>query len=160
MIATTDTMLAESALSIAARRSSGRQWRAFIDALAVALPAEVGDEATRFILARTGEQIAAANPLGPSSTVQGLGDALNDALEHMDWGQIELRESERALDLVLVGYPLFETADGRALFAATVESVFDAWLKSQAGHDDLAVHLVRSTGGAYPALIYRYEKVR
>jgi hypothetical protein len=157
---TVDSMMADSALSIAARRSSGRQWRAFIDALASVLPSAVGDDMTRAILARTGEQVAAAQPLGASTTVQGLAGALNDALERMDWGQIELRESDRSLDLVLAGYPLFESEDGRALFAATVESVLDAWLKSQAGRDDLAVRLVRSTGGAYPALVYRYEKAR
>ena len=158
MTATNDMMLAESALSIAARRSSGRQWRAFIDGLASVLPTTVGDETARTILARTGAQIAEGSPLAPAATVQGLALSINDALERLDWGQIELRETERSLDLVLVGYPLFESADGRALFAATVESVLDTWLQLQSDRDDLSVRLVKSGGGAYPALIFRYEK--
>lgn len=147
-----------TALEIAARRSSVRQWRAFVDALAAALATTVDDEATRDILAKTGAGVAEAHPIAPCPTLADLAAAINANLEHLEWGQIEIRETERALDIILAGYPYFETADGRAVFAAVFESLLDRWLAAQASRPDLAVRLARSTGGAYPALVFRYER--
>ena len=147
-----------TALEIAARRSSVRQWRAFIDALAAALATTIGDEVTRDILAKTGTGIAEAHPIAPCPTLADLAVAINANLEHLEWGQIEIRETERALDIVLAGYPYFETPDGRAIFAAVFESMLDRWLAAQASRPDLAVRLARSTGGSYPALVFRYQR--
>ncbi|SRR5260221_4476076 len=147
-----------SALAVAAKRSCAPQWRAFMEALGSALPEITGDEMALRILAKTGAAIAKAQPLSPCNSLKDLKAAINTGLEAMDWGQVDIRETERALEFVIVGYPHFEGVDARAAFAATLEALLDAWLSLQASRPGLSVRLAERGAGSYPPLVFRYER--
>lgn len=146
-------------LTAAANRSCDRQWRPFIEALATALPAAVGDETSLAILDRIGRDIARSRPLPPCASLAELQSAVNKGMEVLDWGQAHLREEGRHLEIVVIGYPHLQTVDGQAVFAATLEAVLDEWLTSQASRRDLGVRLKASGGGVYPPLVYHYGRV-
>ena len=110
-----------SALSVAAKRSCAPQWRSFMEALGGALPEITGDEMALRILAKTGAAIAKAQPLSACNSLKDLKAAINTGLESMDWGQVDIRETERALEFIVVGYPHFESVDARAAFLAKIK---------------------------------------
>jgi hypothetical protein len=88
-----------------------------------------------------------------------LKTALNTALGVLDWGQVDIKEADKALEFVIVGYPFFESVDAQAAFAATLEALLDAWLTMQAARPGLSMRLVDRGRGAYPALVFRYERI-
>lgn len=146
------------ALAVAARRSCDRQWLSFVEALAQALPEAVGDETSLAVLDRVGRTIAQAHALPRCASLTELKAALNAALGALDWGHLELREEGRHLELVVVGYPHLPSVAGQAVFAATLEAALDEWLAQQASRRDLVVRLRTAGQGAYPALVYHYER--
>ena len=46
-----------------------------------------------------------------------------------------------------------------AAFAATLEAVLDGWLTMQATRPGLSMRLVDRGSGAYPPLVFRYERI-
>jgi hypothetical protein len=145
-------------LSAAADRSCHRQWRHFIEALAAVMPGTVGDETSLTILGQVGRSIARSQPLPPCGSLPDLQRAINGCLDAMDWGQAILREDGRHLEITLAGYPHLRTLEGQAVFAATAEAMLEEWLTSQASRRDLIVRLKAAGSGAYPPLIFHYER--
>jgi hypothetical protein len=149
----------DPAVTIAQRRSCAPQWRAFLEALAVSLPGTVGDGAALRVLAQTGAALATSHPLPVCGSLDELANAMNGVFETFDWGTVEVCEAATALEIGLTGYPCFGGAKGKAIFAATVEGLLDAWMAKQAERPGLAVRLVDHDGGEYPRLIFRYERL-
>ncbi len=119
-------------LDVAAKRSCAPQWRAFMEALSTTLSSMAGDELALRILGGVGAAIAKQQPVPSCSSLADLKSALNAALAVLDWGQIDIREADRALEFVVIGYPFFEGVDAQTAFAATLEAVLDGWLTMQA----------------------------
>jgi hypothetical protein len=84
--------------------------------------------------------------------------ALNASLGALDWGQLDINEADKALEFVVVGYPYFEGVDAQTAFAATLEAVLDGWLTMQGTRPGLTMRLVDRGRGAYPPLVFRYER--
>jgi hypothetical protein len=146
-------------LDIAAKRSCAPQWRAFMEALSTTLTEVAGDELALRILGGVGAAIAKQQPVPVCSSLLDLKTALNAALAVLDWGQVDIKEADKALEFVVIGYPFFESVDAQAAFAATLEAVLDGWLTMQATRPGLSMRLVDRGRGAYPPLVFRYERI-
>jgi Cellulose synthase subunit D len=145
-------------LDVAAKRSCAPQWRAFMEALSTTLSEVAGDELALRILGSVGAAIAKHQPVPVCSSLADLKTALNTALGVLDWGQVDIKEADKALEFVVIGYPFFESVDAQAAFAATLEAVLDGWLTMQATRPALTMRLVDRGRGAYPPLVFRYER--
>jgi hypothetical protein len=145
-------------LVVAARRSCAPQWRAFMEALGSSMAETAGDELALRILAGIGARLAREQPVPACSSLAELQGAINGNLAILDWGQVELYEADRALELVVVGYPYFDGVEAQTAFAAILEALLDGWLRAQASRPGLAMRLVERGSGAYPPLVFRYER--
>jgi hypothetical protein len=145
-------------LDVAAKRSCAPQWRAFMEALSMTLSEVAGDELALRILGGVGAAIAKQQPVPVCSSLADLKTALNTALGVLDWGQVDIKEADKALEFVVIGYPFFESVDAQAAFAATLEALLDGWLTMQATRPGLTMRLVDRGRGAYPPLVFRYER--
>jgi hypothetical protein len=146
-------------LDVAAKRSCAPQWRAFMEALSTTLSEVAGDELALRILGGVGAAIAKQQPVAACSSLADLKTALNTALGALDWGQVDIKEADKALEFIVIGYPYFESIDAQAAFAATLEAVLDGWLTMQATRPGLSMRLVDRGSGAYPPLVFRYERI-
>jgi hypothetical protein len=145
-------------LDVAAKRSCAPQWRAFVEALSTTLSEVAGDELALRILGGVGAAIAKQQPVAVCSSLADLKTALNTALGALDWGQVDIKEADKALEFIVIGYPYFESVDAQTAFAATLEAVLDGWLTMQASRPGLTMRLVDRGRGAYPPLVFRYER--
>jgi hypothetical protein len=146
-------------LDVAAKRSCAPQWRAFMEALSTTLSEVTGDELALRILGGVGAAIARQQPIPACTSLADLKTALNTALGSLDWGQVDIKEVDKALEFIVIGYPYFESVDAQAAFAATLEALLDAWLTMQATRPGLTMRLVDRGRGAYPPLVFRYERI-
>jgi len=146
-------------LDVAAKRSCAPQWRAFMEALSTTLSEVAGDELALRILGGVGAAIARQQTVAACSSLADLKTALNTALGALDWGQVDIKEADKALEFIVIGYPYFESIDAQAAFAATLEAVLDGWLTMQATRPGLSMRLVDRGSGAYPPLVFRYERI-
>ena len=158
MVRAANNSIDGTTLDVAAKRSCAPQWRAFMEALATALPEVGGEELALRVLVEVGAGIAKEHPVPSCNSLTDLRAALNASLAALDWGQVDINETDKALEFVVVGYPYFEGVEAQTAFAATLEAVLDAWLAAQATRPGLTMRLVDRGRGAYPALMFRYER--
>ena len=145
-------------LAVAARRSSPAPLRILMEGLATALSQVAGDEQALRILAGAGSAIAREHPIPASNSLAELKAAMNAGLQALDWGQVEVYEAEKALEFVVVAYPSFEGVEAQTAFAAILEALLEGWLTQQAARPGLAMRLAERGSGAYPPLVFRYER--
>lgn len=145
-------------LGVAARRSCPAPLRILMEGLATALSQVAGDEQALRILAGAGSAIARENAIPASNSLAELKAAMNAGLQALDWGQVDVYEAEKALEFVVVGYPLFDGTEAQTAFAAILEALLEGWLTQQAARPGLAMRLAERGSGAYPPLVFRYER--
>ncbi len=145
-------------LAVAARRSSPAPLRILMEGLATALSQVAGDEQALRILAGAGSAIAREHPIPASNSLAELKAAMNAGLQALDWGQVDVYEAEKALEFVVVAYPSFEGVEAQTAFAAILEALLEGWLTQQAARPGLAMRLAERGSGAYPPLVFRYER--
>lgn len=145
-------------LAVAARRSSPAPLRILMEGLATALSQVAGDEQALRILAGAGSAIAREHPIPASNSLAELKAAMNAGLQALDWGQVDVYEAEKALEFVVVAYPSFEGVEAQTAFAAILEALLEGWLTQQEVRPGLAMRLAERGSGAYPPLVFRYER--
>jgi hypothetical protein len=120
-------------------RTTSRQWRGFLSALAEEFQSQLGAPELRELMQRIGQRFAAAHPLPPCETTDELTHALNALWRECDWGLVELTDEVNCLRIVHHYAPL--TAFGAAALGWTpafLEGSYQRWL-SILGATDLAV---------------------
>ena len=145
-------------LGVAARRSCPASLRVLMEGLATALSRVAGDEQALRILAGAGSAIARENAIPASNSLAELKAAMNAGLQALEWGQVDVYEAEKALEFVVVGYPFFDGVEAQTAFAAILEALLEGWLTQQAARPGLAMRLAERGSGAYPPLVFRYER--
>ncbi len=145
-------------LGVAARRSCPAPLRVLMEGLATALSQVAGDEQALRILAGAGSAIAREHAIPASNSLAELKAAMNAGLQALDWGQVDVYEAEKALEFVVVGYPFFDGVEAQTAFAAILEALLEGWLTQQAERPGLAMRLAERGSGAYPPLVFRYER--
>jgi hypothetical protein len=145
-------------LAVAARRSCPAPLRILMEGLATALSQVAGDEQALRILAGAGSAIAREHAIPASNSLAELKAAMNAGLQALEWGQVDVYEAEKALEFVVVGYPCFHGVEAQTAFAAILEALLEGWLTQQAARPGLAMRLAERGSGAYPPLVFRYER--
>jgi len=74
-----------------------------MEALAPTLSRVAGDEQALQILSGVGAAIAKEKKIPVCRSLDDLKAAMNDGLQALDWGQVDVYEAERALEFVVVG---------------------------------------------------------
>lgn len=146
-------------IALAERRSCAPQWRGFLDALSSSLPETAGEETALAVLTAVGTRMAESHRLPECATLEALEAAMNEVFESLDWGSLEIHETPTSVEFALSGHPCFGGVRGKALFAATVEGLLDAWMKGLADRPSLAVRLADHGAGEFPCLVYRYGRL-
>ena len=129
-----------------------------MEALATTLSRLAGDDKALQILAGVGAAIAKERSIPACQSLVDLKAAMNAGLQALDWGEIDVYEAERALEFVVVGYPLFEGVEAQTAFAAVLEALLESWLTQQAVRPGLVMRLVERGKSSYPPLVFRYER--
>ena len=145
-------------LGVAARRSCPAPLRVLMEGLATALSQVAGDEQVLRILAGAGSAIAREHAIPVSNSLTELKAAMNAGLQALDWGQVDVYEAEKALEFVVVGYPFFDGVEAQTAFATILEALLEGWLTQQEARPGLAMRLAERGSGAYPPLVFRYER--
>jgi hypothetical protein len=115
-----------------------------MEGLTTALSQVAGDEQALRILAGAGSAISREHAIPASNS--------------LDWGHVDIYEAEKALEFVVVGYPVFDGVEAQTAFAAILEALLEGWLTQQAERPGLAMRLAERGNGAYPPLVFRYER--
>ena len=145
-------------LGVAARRSCPAPLRSLMEGLTTALSQVAGDEQALRILAGAGSAISREHAIPASNSLAELKAAMNAGLQALDWGHVDIYEAEKALEFVVVGYPVFDGVEAQTAFAAILEALLEGWLTQQAERPGLAMRLAERGNGAYPPLVFRYER--
>ncbi|PVM78473.1 cellulose biosynthesis protein BcsD [Caulobacter radicis] len=116
------------------RRVSG-QWAPFLAALADELAAVADKGAVKRFLCATGERMARRHALPKLETLDELEARLNEILDAMDWGWVQLAVAEDHILITHGACPnVLEDDDERAwppLMAELLAGAYGAWLAAQ-----------------------------
>jgi len=141
------TQTLQPALAYLARRDVSAQWRGFLGAMLPALAARLPDAERDALLRDAGERLAAAWPLQPADTLDGLEQRMNEALAAARWGHVALQldAADRTLRFVHGAAPCVAAAgdpDG-AWMGPVLEGLYAAWLSAQPGGGEAGAARVR-----------------
>ena len=136
-----------AALAYLARRDVSRQWRGFLVALLEALDAQMDRAARDALLHALGQRFAAAMPLPPAETLEGLQRLMNEALAAAAWGHVALAldPQDRRLRFRHSAAPCIGTAQDPegAWLGPVLEGLYGAWLGAQPGGEEAGAATVR-----------------
>jgi len=120
-------------------RTTSRQWRGFLAALAEEFQTQLGADELRQLMARIGQRFGATHQLPPCESTAQLAEAFNLIWHDSDWGFVELIEEADGLRIIHYCAPL--TAFGPSALAWTpgfLQGVYEHWL-SELGAEGLSV---------------------
>ncbi len=133
----------------AQRLQCQRQWRGFLSALAQELSEALPAQENAVLMARIGTRFALQHPLAPSETLTGLQQAMNAVWDRLDWGQVELSQSDASMHIYHRFSPLAaafgETEAGWA--AGFLQGAYQQWLEA-AGAGGLSVQVASAPDAA------------
>jgi hypothetical protein len=141
------TQMDHAALAYLARRDVSRQWRGFLGALLETLEGQMDSAARDALLRAVGQRLAAAMPLPPAETLEGLEARMNEALASATWGHValELDPQDRRLRFRHSAAPCVSTPHdpAGAWIGPVLEGLYGAWLSAQPGGAEAGPATVR-----------------
>ena len=149
----------ESATLPPGSQHSGVQWRHFLRALAEEVDSLAGTGDRDDMLRGVGRRMSRMMPLPPVQSVQALELEMNEALQSVGWGEVELRlsEAERALQIIHHQFPRvgsLGTPSGQWL-SALLEGLYDGWFAQQPGNKpSLSTRRTDGSNGATVMMSY------
>jgi hypothetical protein len=116
----------------------GVQWRHFLRCLAEEVDNLAGVGERDDMLRGVGRRMSRMMPLPPVHSLASLQIEMNDALQSVGWGEVELHLSEpdRTLQIVHNGFPRvgsIGSPPGQWL-SAVLEGLYDGWFAQQPGN--------------------------
>lgn len=88
-----------AAQSYLSRLQCARQWRGFLQALAVEFSGALPNEELRDLMHRIGVKFALQNPLAACETLTALQGAMVSLWSHIDWGVVELAQESACITI-------------------------------------------------------------
>jgi hypothetical protein len=120
------------------------QWRPFLGALAQELSSRIETDQSRALMRRLGASMARNAPLPALELLPDLEAAMNAVWSGMNWGWVELGDTDEALRIVHHCAPI-EAAFGaksRAWSPAVLEGAYEQWLRAAGAGDRLRVQQI------------------
>jgi Cellulose synthase subunit D len=117
------------------------QWRPFLGALALELNTRIETEQSRALMRRLGASMARSAPLPALELLPDLEAAMNSVWSAMNWGWVELNDTDDALRIVHHCAPIEVAfgANSRAWSPAVLEGAYEQWLRAAGAGDRLRV---------------------
>lgn len=139
------------------RNQCSPQWRPFLGALAQELNSRLEPDQARALMRRLGTSMARNAPLPAMELLPDLEDAMNGVWSGMDWGWVELNDTDDALRIIHHCAPI-EAAFGagsRHWSPAVLEGAYEQWLRAAGAGDRLRVQqLATDTTGIEPLYVF------
>jgi hypothetical protein len=117
------------------------QWRPFLSALSQELSTRIEPDQARALMRRLGASVARQAPLPALELLPDLEDAMNAVWSGMNWGWVELSDTDDALRIMHHCAPI-EAAfgpDSRHWSPAVLEGAYEQWLRAAGAGDRLRV---------------------
>ena len=149
----------ESATLPAGSQQSTVQWRLFLRALAEEVDSLAGVGDRDDMLRGVGRRMSRLMPLPPVQSLQALEMEVNDVLQGVGWGEVELSLSgtDRVLHIIHNGFPRvgsLGTPSGQWL-SALLEGLYDGWFAQQPGSKaSLSTRRLDSSTGSTVVMSY------
>jgi hypothetical protein len=130
----------------------GVQWRLFVRALAEEVDSLAGPGERDDMLRGIGRRIARMAPLPPVDMLDALEMEMNDALEELGWGrvQLHLNADDRAIIIRHHGLPRVGSLGSPpgTWLASLLEGLYEGWMGQQPGHhSSLVARRVAASSG-------------
>jgi hypothetical protein len=152
----------DAALQYLTERHCSGQWRDFLDVLGDELHAQLGEDGTAALMARTGSRFAERFPPGPCATLADLERALAQIWLDVDWGWTSIQDTGEALLVRHHCAPLHRAPEhpqdvaGRWP-AAFLQGAYAHWFRALGSSD--ALHLTQASGfDATGSVDFRFGK--
>lgn len=137
------------------------QWRWFLRAMMDEIDASADAESRDGMLRGIGARMAQMLPLPQASSIETLQMEMNDTLEAIGWGlvQLDLNEADRCLVLTHRGLPRIGAAGDPpgTWLAPLLEGLYETWMAQQPGADASLTAMIQP--GSEPGLVVlRYAR--
>ncbi|MEX8493393.1 cellulose biosynthesis protein BcsD [Sphaerotilus sp.] len=133
------------------------QWRPFLGALAQELSSRIEPDQARALMRRLGVSMARSAPLPAMELLPDLEEAMNGVWSGMNWGWVELNDTDDALKIIHHCAPI-EAAFGagsRHWSPAVLEGAYEQWLRAAGAGDRLRVQqLATDTTSIEPLYVF------
>lgn len=129
-----------------AQKQCSAQWRVFLMAISTEIfnHAQGGD--AELFFREVGSEMARRMPLPQASSLPELQELMNDQLDGMDWGQVELSDSGKAIDVCHYAAPSSIAEDTREVWTRslgyTLEGLYGHWFQEQGAAEHLRTKVV------------------
>lgn len=126
------------------RQRCAAQWRPFLGALSQELSSRIEAEQARALMRRLGASMARSAPLPVLELLPDLEAAMNSVWSGMDWGWVELNDTDEALRIVHHCAPIEAAfgANSRVWSPAVLEGAYEQWLRAAGAGDRLRVQQI------------------
>lgn len=139
------------------RHRCSPQWQPFLGALAQELCTRIEPDQARALMRRLGASVARQAPLPALELLPDLESAMNTVWSGMNWGWVELTDTDDALRIMHHCAPLeaaFGT-DSRHWSPAVLEGAYEQWLRAAGAGDRLRVQqLATDCSSVEPVYIF------
>ncbi len=135
------------------------QWRPFLRAMAEEVDSLAGAGDRDDMLRGVGRRMSRLMPIPPVQTLQALEIEMNDTLQGVGWGMVQLRlgETDRVLHIVHKDFPRIGSLGSPAgqWLSALLEGLYDGWFSQQPGNKpSLSTRRVEGAEGATVVMSY------
>lgn len=140
-----------------ARQHCSRQWVHFLMALAAELEEKVDPVEAEQFLEVLGSRMAAMMPLRHCESLQQLEDDMNAVLQDIDWGWVQLAETDNFIEILHGAYPVLPQQNTtRSWIAPVLEGLYSEWLGAQSGDRSLLARLSGEPDALGAPMSFRY----
>lgn len=112
-----------------------RQWRGVLAALGAEFVSALPQQDLFMLMARVGMRFASAHPLSPSQTVEGLQASMNQVWTALDWGVVELRQTNAGMEVWHRFSPLIAAfgEERGPWVVGLLQGIYQQWLEAAGG---------------------------
>ena len=129
-----------------AQKQCSAQWRVFLMAISTEIFNHAQGSDAELFFREVGREMARRMPLPQASSLPELQGLMNDRLDRMDWGQVELSDSGDAIDVCHYAAPSSIADDKREVWARslsyTLEGLYGHWFQEQGAAEHLSTRVI------------------
>ncbi|WP_039051702.1 cellulose biosynthesis protein BcsD [Bordetella avium] len=139
-------------------RLCSAQWRDVLAAFADELAQDLTTQRLRTFMRRAGHQFATIHALPAAASVEELQQAINTLLRGLDWGWVDISESDDHLTLRHFCAPLSAAFGVKHLTWSTgfLEGVYELWMRQLGA--DTELHVTQPQPADAQVVVYRFGR--
>ncbi|PWN56870.1 cellulose biosynthesis protein BcsD [Abyssibacter profundi] len=146
-----------SHLAYFSEQQCGRQWRAFLGALAEELAEQMSDDEIQSFMYVLGRRMGESVQPAEASTLEEMEAAANAIWADWNWGLVRFKDVQTSLEIIHDCAP-FRAAFGAAGISwsgALLEGIYSRWFEAFGAGDDLVLRQIEIEEGEVDSYRYR-----